>query len=225
MKPTKQNKNNPLPSDLDSEKAVLGACLLSGLAYGTVSQIITDSKMFYWSKHQFIFEAMCRLFENGKPIDIVTVSSYLKGKDLLNEVGGDLYLVELSEGNATPRNASYYAQIVAKKFELRSIYLLTRLLDEAIEPETEPSELVDRVIGELVSITQQSNHTQVHNIKEVMFDVQTHTEQLSRNSGIKGIPCGYNAIDSLLLGFSGGDLIIIAARPSVGKTALTLNFA
>jgi replicative DNA helicase len=213
------------PQNIEAEQAVLGAILLDSEAL-VVCQERIRAEDFYRTAHQRIFEAMTELSEENEPIDLVTLTAKLKDKQLLEEVGGVSYLSELANAVPTAANVDYYAAIVEEKSMLR------RLIREATEIVTNGYSGVEDV-GELLSEAERRILNIANRrssgfipIKDALMDVFERIEYLHTNrGGTTGIPSGFIDLDRMTSGFQRSDLIIVAARPSVGKTAFALNIA
>jgi len=214
------------PQAVEVEQAVLGALILDGEAVSRVVEIIKPSD-FYKKGHCLIYEAILALFEKNDPIDLVTLPEMLQRHDALERVGGRVALVELSENVATSANIEYHARIVREKAVLR--YLIntsTEIVAECYQPTSEVTELLDRAEQSIFAISEQ----QARQDFVLMGDLLPHTfdeiEEFHRRGGqITGLSTGFNELDTLTAGMHKGDLIIVAGRPSMGKTAFALNVA
>ncbi len=221
-----ENKKNIQPQDLESEQSLLGAMMLSQDAIAlTIGKI--NANHFYKSAHSAIFSAIVSLFQKGEPIDLITVTNELKKENKLNEVGGRSYLVELTDVVPTAANAEYYANIVFEKALLRQLIKTgSGIIKEAYDGSNEPNSVLDQAQREILDLSKQSVKDNFIPLKEA---VGTVFEQIQATSvgddKLTGVPSGYPDLDALTSGFQPGDLIILAARPSMGKTTLALNFA
>ena len=214
------------PQDVEMERALLGALLLNqnGM-YEVVDLIGVDS--FYAGKHRTIFDAMLALFAKGEPIDVVTVSSKLKERKLLAEIGGAGYLSELVGAAASPGSARHYAQGVQTKFVLRSLIDAAAKIGElGFEEDRDVEVILDEAQQAVFSVTQTPMLRSFTEIKEELAEAWERLESLQKHSGtIRGVPTGFPQLDNLLAGLQKSDLVILAARPSMGKTALALDIA
>ena len=214
------------PQDVEMEKALLGALMLSQNAIYEVADLIgVDS--FYAGKHRTIFDAMLGLFAKGEPIDVVTVSSKLKERKVLSEIGGAGYLSELVGAAASPGSARHYAQGVQTKFVLRSLIDAAAKIGElGFEEDRDVEVILDEAQSAVFSVTQTPMLRSFSAIKEELTEAWERLESLQKHSGsMRGIPSGFPQLDNLLAGFQKSDLVILAARPSMGKTALALDIA
>jgi replicative DNA helicase len=214
------------PQDLDTERALLGALMLSQSAIYEVADIVgVDS--FYAGKHRVIFEAMLGLHGKGEPIDVVTLSAKLKERKQLQEIGGAGYLSELVGAAASPGSARHYAQTVQTKFVLRSLIGAADTIGELGFQEDRDVEVVlDEAQQAVFSVTQSPMLRTFKDLKDELGPAMERIEQLQKHEkGLRGIPTGFAQLDNLLAGLQKSDLVILAARPSMGKTALALDIA
>lgn len=214
------------PHNLEAEQAVLGAIFLEPSVIVTATEILSPED-FYRVSHQRIFEAMVRLTDRGEPIDLVTVTNELDERDLLNEVGGVSYLTDLASSVPTAANLEYYAKIVEEKAILRRvIQAATHIVTKTFDESDDVTEVLDFAEKTIFEVSQNKATGNFKNIKDVLIDVYDNIEQLHHHKGdVTGIPTGFKDLDRITSGFQKNDLIIIAARPSVGKTAFALNIA
>lgn len=214
------------PHNIEAEQSVLGAIFLEPSAIVSASEIL-EPEDFYRVSHQRIFEVMVRLTDKGEPIDLVTVMNELREQELLEEVGGVTYLTELAESVPTAANLEYYAKIVDEKSVLRRIiYTATGIVTKSFEEKDDLSEIIDYAEKSILDVSQQKASGKFRNIKDVLINVYDNIEQLHHQSEeVTGVPTGFKDLDHITSGFQKNDLIIIAARPSVGKTAFALNIA
>ncbi|GEC93074.1 replicative DNA helicase [Brevibacillus brevis] len=212
------------PQNVQAEQSVLGAIFLAKDAYETASEILQPDD-FYKTAHVRIFAAMAGLFNKGEPVDLVTVTAELQDKKLLDDVGGVTYLTDLAGSVPTAANIDYYARIVREKAELRRIIkTATRIVADGYDAESS-QELVAIAEQQFSEINERSRTgNEFIPIREVLVETYDQIYLLStRKSDITGVPSGYRELDELTGGFQKSDLIILAARPSVGKTAFALN--
>lgn len=214
------------PHNIEAEQAVLGALLLAPDSFATVAEILKPSD-FYGEGHREIYQTLQELAESGRPIDLVTLTEALKQKDLLDKVGGASYLASLAGAVPTAANVAHYAQIVAEKGLLRSLIavctqLVARAYDEGVDSERLFDE-AERMIMEL-SLRRQSRS--FRSLKELLVSTLEQIERMYLNKGAAiGLSTGFEALDRMTLGMQPSDLILLAARPSMGKTSLALNIA
>ncbi|MCB0624533.1 MAG: replicative DNA helicase [Saprospiraceae bacterium] len=211
------------PQARELEEAVLGALMLDKDALAIVLDILRPDS-FYLEGHQHIFEAMLRLFQRSQPIDLLTVTEELKKAGDLEAVGGPYYLVELSNKVASAANIEYHARIIAQKHIQRElIRVSTQIIRDAYEDTTDVFNLLDDAEKGLFNITQQNLSRGVENMGALATKALKQLEELKdREDGLTGIPTGFTALDRLTSGWQASDLVIIAARPGMGKTSFVL---
>jgi replicative DNA helicase len=222
----KEQKTKVPPSDYQSEQAVLGAVLLDPTAFAKANEFVSE-RSFYWEKHAVIWAVMHQLFDDSQPTNLVTVASQLKTSERLEEVGGEYYLTELSEAVPFPRNVDYYAKIVKEKYLLREVGEVSEEVGQKVyEPSAEPDELLDWTLGQYFELQQHNERSGYRSIDSISHDAMEEIERISQRKGkLTGIGSGFTKLDELTGGFQSSDLVILAARPSMGKTALALCFA
>ena len=215
------------PQDLESEKALLGSLLLSSDALFDISDIIT-SKSFYAAKHQIIYESIETLINNKEPVDVLTVSAALRSSKNFDQIGGAPYLSDLLGLIGSAANIKYYAQIVRKKELLRRLIEASNHITELAYDEEEGLDVIlEEAERTMYEITTKGNSSdRLIPFQEMIDSTWARIEKLSDNTGgMRGVPSGFKDLDNKLSGFQPADLIILAARPSVGKTSLALDFA
>ncbi len=215
------------PQSLESERAVLGSIMLrTGSLIEIADKLIPDA--FYSDKHRKIYEAMLDLSSKGDPIDLISLSHNLKEKKILDSLGGSRYLTELVNSVPSSTNAEYYADIVEEKFILRRlIESADRLAEMGYDTKgIALEEVLDKAEKEIFAIADSPKRGKYLALKDTLGEAWTRLERLHANKGeMRGVPTGFKDLDNLLSGFQNSDLIILAARPSVGKTTLALDFA
>ena len=216
-----------LPHDLLSEKSLLSCLMIDGAAYDEVAHVSLGADDFYHPQYAIVFEAISDLAIASRPIDLVTVCSKLNDKGQLEKVGGQTFLTELIEDQASSVNAGYYAKSVKEKSSLRSIIRMAeRIADRGKTFSGEASEFFSDVEASLFKLTMESKTGGMVKINACLKENLKELSDDSRKIGeISGIPTGYKKMDELLLGLQPGQLIILAARPAMGKSALALNLA
>jgi replicative DNA helicase len=214
------------PQNNEAEQSVLGAVFLSKEALITAIEILRPED-FYKTAHQRIFKTMLDLYEKGEPVDLVTVTAELQDHKLLEEVGGVTYLTEIASSVPTAANIEYYARIVEEKSLLRRlIQTATKIANDGYTREDDVSEIIADAEKYILEIAQNRNSGGFTPIRDVLLETYERIEFLSQRRGdVTGIPSGYPDLDKMTSGFQRSDLIILAARPSVGKTAFALNVA
>lgn len=214
------------PHSIEAEQAVLGAIFLEKEALVTVSEILTPED-FYRTSHKKIYEVMIAIGESGEPVDLITVTAELKKRKWIDEVGGIAYLSDLASSVPTAANVEYHAEIVAEKAVLRR---LIRTATEIATSGYQSIEPVENILSDaeksILEISNKGHRSGFVRIADVLMETYNRLEYLSKSHGeITGVPSGYHDLDRMTSGFQKSDLIIVAARPSVGKTAFALNIA
>jgi replicative DNA helicase len=215
-----------MPHNQEAEQSVIGAIFLEPQALVTASEVLVPED-FYHSAHKIIFETMQTLNDQRKAIDTITVAEELSNKNLLDDVGGITYITEIASAVPTAANVTFYANIVAEKSVLRRlIRTATKIVEDGYTREDEVAELLGEAEKQIMEVAARKNSGDFKHIKGVLVETYDHVEQLQNRKGdVTGIPTGFRDLDRLTAGFQRGDLIIVAARPSVGKTAFALNVA
>ncbi|RXZ84603.1 replicative DNA helicase [Paenibacillaceae bacterium] len=216
-----------LPYSIESEQSVLGAILLDRKAIDTAMEHLQGGE-FYDSRHGIIYEMMCEMREGGEVIDLVTLTSSLQGSGKLHDIGGMGYLARLQQGVPTADNVLHYIETVKERFVHRSAIITLQSLDRTARQAESSSEVIAALQEAASSLSEQSTAPKsMQPLRELLMayyenlEYRYHTGQ----GGVTGIPSGFAELDKLTAGFQKSDLIIIAARPSVGKTAFALNIA
>ena len=218
--------NREIPNNIEAEQSVLGAMLLSKYALQTALETLTNES-FYSDKHSKIFDALKSLTAKDIPVDITTLTTELKDKNTLTEVGGVEYITEILENTPTAANVDYYIKIVEDKSILRNlIQEATNIATMGYSNELSVNETLDKAESKILNVVKNRKSSDVKQIPEVISEFQENLEKLASNKGkISGLPSGYYDLDNLTDGFHKNELIILAARPAMGKTALALNIA
>lgn len=214
------------PQSIDAEKSLLGAVLIDEEVIADVAEIVSPHD-FYDPQHETIFQAMMRLYERHKPVDLLTLTEELKKKKELNDVGGSAYLSELTNYVPTAAHAASYAELVASKAVRRRLIKASADISElGFDEETTTQELLEKAESELFSVSDQSLKQDLVSIESVLTESFDRIEELHRNKGqLRGIRTGYQDLDNMTAGLQRSDLIILAARPAMGKTTLVTNLA
>lgn len=212
------------PQAVPLEEAVLGAIMLEKEALTVVLDILR-AESFYLDAHQLIYKAMLRLFEKSQPVDLLTVTESLKKSGDLEVAGGPYYLVELTNKVASAANIEFHSRIIAQKYVQRElISVSTKIIRDAYEDSTDVFDLLDDAEQGLFAIAQQNMSRGFETMSSLAAKAQKQMEELrKKEDGLTGVPTGFTAFDRLTSGLQRSDLIIIAARPGMGKTALTLS--
>ena len=214
------------PVDIDAEKAVLGSMLKNQDARADVNAILR-AEDFYLKEHQEIFRTMFDMDQKGTGIDITTVYSALKQRKTADMVGGITYLSRLMDEAIVPSNARYYAETVSDKSKMRQLITEAESIrDAAYSSELPPEDILDNAEQRILEIAHKSQRNNYVDVNDVLFENIKQLQEIEQNGGEeRGIPTGFRDVDRILGGFQKTDLIILAARPGVGKTAWALNAA
>ena len=213
------------PHDEQAEKSVLGALLLDKDAIVKVVEFLRPHH-FYRENHQNVYEAILTLFEKREPADLITVPSELKRRNLLTAVGGVSYLTELVNSVPTAANIEAYAKLIKNDYIKRALISASAEIGELAFDEREVAEVLDRAEQLVYSVSQDAMYQDFIPLKDTLEITFERLDELSKNRGaLRGVPTGLKNIDRLLSGLQKENLIILAARPSVGKTSLALNIA
>ena len=215
-----------LPHNLEAERSVLGAILVHNDAFNLAAQVI-DSQDFYRDAHRRIFDRMVALNERHDAIDFVTLKEELARNGELDEVGGPAYVAALADGVPRATNVEYYARIVKEKSTLRNlIYAASKIVTNAYEADQESELILDEAESAIFAVADDRLKSGFVAMRDLVKDSFPKIEKLFEQKRlITGVPTGFVDLDEMTRGLQGGDLIIVAARPSMGKTSLVLNIA
>src|SRR5512138_1887687 len=215
-----------LPHNLEAERSVLGAILIHNDAINSAAQVI-DSRDFYRDAHRRIWDKMVALSEKSLPIDYVTLKDELGRSGELEEVGGPAYITALVDGVPRSTNVEQYARIVKEKSTLRSlIYSAHRIITSAYEAEEDPDTLLDGAEREIFRIAEGRIREGFVPVKDLVHSSFATIEKLQQHKGmVTGVPTGFVDLDEMTSGLQPSDMVIVAARPSMGKTSFVLNIA
>jgi len=214
------------PQNIDAEKSLLGAVLIDEETLADISEHVT-TKDFYEKRHAIIYGGMMRLYEKHKPVDLLTLTDELKRKDEIEIVGGSAYLTELTNYVPTSAHAEAYAELVAQKAVRRRLIKASGEISElGYNEDTTTQELLEKAEAELFSVSDQSLKQDLVSIGSILTESFDRMEELHRNKGtLRGVRTGYRDLDNMTAGLQRSDLIILAARPAMGKTTLVTNLA
>lgn len=227
MPPAKKSQLKLPPQNLDAEATVLGSVLIDKNAIFEVADILTPPD-FYPPQHEKIFEAILSLHEKHQPIDVMSLTNYLKEKNALADVGGSSYLAELTNQVSTASHVVHYATIVKEKKTLRDLIRVAAEISEtAFTPKRSLEDLMDDIEQKILAISTRAlplNFTSVRDELKVAYE---RIEALHAGGGnkLRGVPTGFSDLDTKLSGLQKSELIVVGARPSVGKTSLALDIA
>lgn len=214
------------PHSIDAEQAVLGAIIINSRAINDVSSILLPGD-FYREAHRIVFEAMLEMSYKGSPIDMLSLSEFLRDKNLFEKVGGVAFITHLSNISPSAANATYYAKIVKDKALLRNlINAASDIADSAFAGSDDIVNLLDNAERKVLAISASHDTGSAVPVKSLLKEAIGRIEMAyEAKGGLTGLPSGFDDLDRLTSGLQPSDLILLAARPSMGKTALTLNLA
>jgi replicative DNA helicase len=214
------------PQNLDAEMSLLGAVLIDEETLADISEHVTP-RDFYDKRHAIIFDAMMRLYEKHKPVDLLTLTEELKRKKELETIGGSAYITELTNYVPTAAHAEAYAELVAQKAVRRRLIKASGDISElGYDEETSTQELLEQAEAQLFSVSDQSLKQDLVSLESILTESFDRMEELHRNKGsLRGVRTGYRDLDNMTAGLQRSDLIILAARPAMGKTTLVTNLA
>ena len=218
--------NKELPKNIEAEKCLLGSMFWSkGALQKGCEEASAD--IFYLESHAKIFEAIRTLYLNETPVDVTSLTTYLISIEKINEVGGVEYINEVVNSVATGASIEYYINLVSEKYTLRKmIEVATGIITKATNVDIAASDTIDEAEKDILNISKFRKTSEFRKVQDVLTKAQNDLEMLSRNGGkIKGVPTGFGELDALTEGLHPTQLIILAARPAVGKTAFALNLA
>src|SRR6266849_6793948 len=215
-----------LPHNLEAERSVLGAILLHNDAFNFAAEVI-DAGDFYREAHRRIFDKMVKLAERGAAIELVTLKEELGRSGDLDEVGGPAYISALIDGVPRSTNVEHYARIIKEKATLRNlIFSANKILSTAYEAEEDADVLLDRAEHAIFAIADDKVRDGFVSLRDLAQSSLETIEKLhARKELVTGVPTGFTDLDEMTSGLQASDLVIIAARPSMGKTSLVLNMA
>ena len=213
------------PQAIDLEEVVLGAMMIDKKGVDEVIDIL-HPEAFYKEAHRFIYEAIFKLFESSEPVDLLTVSSQLKKDGHLEAIGGDFYLIKLTQKVASSAHIEFHARIILQKYIQRSlIKISSEVIESAYNESTDVFDLLDNAEAKLYEVTQGNLKRSAETAQNLVIQAKKRIEEISNKEGMSGIASGFDKLDKLTSGWQPSDLVIVAARPGMGKTALTLSMA
>ena len=213
------------PQAIDLEQVVLGAMMIDKKGVDEIIDILTP-EVFYKEAHHYIYDAIRALFENGEPIDLLTVSEQLKKMAKLDQAGADYYLIQLTQKVSSSAHIEYHARIILQKYIQRSLIKISNeIIEEAYDETTDVFDLLDTAESKLYEVTQGNIKRSSETAQSLVIQAKKKIEEISNKEGLSGVPSGFDRLDKLTSGWQPSDLIIVAARPGMGKTALTLSMA
>lgn len=214
------------PQSLESEKAFLGAIMLRPEAVYEVMDLISPDS-FYAERNKVIYQNMLEMHGRSIPIDLLSISQRLKEKGELEKIGGNSYLTEIVESVPTSQNIVHYAEIIQKKYFMRQLINASEFISKlGYDEAQELDELLERAEKKIFEVTNVTTSKKFQDIKDILGDAFERIDKLHKSGdGLRGVPTGFKGLDAKLSGLQKSDLIILAARPSVGKTSLALDIA
>lgn len=214
------------PHDEEAEKSVLGAILIDSSAMNIVAEFLKPEH-FYLSEHQAIYSAMLTLFEKQQPVDLVTLADELKTEGTVKKIGGKTYLSDLINTVPTSAYIEHYGKIIVGHYVKRKlIEFSSRMVEKASEDKADVKKLLDQAEVQIFALAQSHLHQDFIELKEILAESFERLEDfMKKGSGLRGVPSGFKDIDNKLAGMQNSNLLILAARPGIGKTTLALNIA
>jgi replicative DNA helicase len=213
------------PQALEMEEAVLGAMMIDKKGLDEVIDILQPDA-FYKDGHKHIFEAIFQLFTDSQPVDLLTVSAQLKKNAKLELAGGDFYLIQLTQKISSSAHIEFHSRIILQKFIQRSlIKISSEIIEESYDESTDVFDLLDRAESKLYEVTQGNIKRSSETAQSLVIQAKKRIEEIAGKEGLSGVATGFNKLDVLTSGWQPSDLIIIAARPAMGKTAFVLSMA
>lgn len=223
---TKDKSGRIPPHNLDAEKSLLGAVLIDEEVLPDATEVVVPHD-FYDPKHQLIYENMVRLYEKHQPVDLLTLTDELKGKKQLDKVGGTVYLTELTNYVPTSAHSKAYAEIIAKHAVRRRLIKASGdIVELGYDENGDVAEILNKAEAELFNVSDQSLKQDLVSMESILTESFDRLEELHKNKGtLRGLKTGYRELDNKTAGLQKSDLIILAARPAMGKTTLAENLA
>ncbi|MDA8857900.1 replicative DNA helicase [Flavobacteriales bacterium] len=224
--PTSQIDGKLQPQAIELEKAVLGALMIDNESLSDAIDSL-QAEYFYAPKHQKIFEAIVNLFNNTQPVDILTVSEELKRMEMFKEIGGLAYISELTNNVSSSSNTEFHARIIAEKFIKRSLINISRKIsNDAFDDSVDIFDLLNDAEANLFTVTEGTLRKSYDKMSSLIKGALENIETLrNKEDGLSGVPSGFTNLDRVTSGWQKSDLVIVAARPGMGKTAFALTMA
>ena len=213
------------PQAIDLEEVVLGAMMIDKKGVDEVIDILTP-EAFYKESHQLIFQSIFSLFQKSEPIDLLTVSNQLKKDNNHERIGGDFYLISLTQKVSSSAHIEFHARIILQKFIQRSLIKISNeIITDSYDETKDVFDLLDNAESKLYDVTQGNIKKSSESAQSLVIQAKNKIESVSNKEGLSGVSSGFSKIDKLTAGWQESDLVIIAARPGMGKTALSLSMA
>ncbi len=213
------------PQAIDLEEAVLGAMMIDKKGVDEIIDVLSP-QVFYKIQHQTIYSTIQKLFNTTQPIDLLTVSNELKSEGKLDLIGGEYYLIQLTQKVSSSAHIEYHARVLIEKFILRQlIEISSNIIDKSYDETTDVFDLLDYSESKLFEITEKGIKRSFEDSSKLVHDAIAKIKAMSEKEGMSGIPSGFSQVDRVTSGWQESDLVIIAARPGMGKTAFVLSMA
>lgn len=213
------------PQAVDLEEVVLGALMIHRKSVDEIIDVL-HPEVFYKPAHQYIYDAMYTLFKSSQAVDLLTVSNQLKKNGKLELAGGEFYLIQLTQKVSSSAHIEFHSRIILQKYIQRQlIKISTEIIEEAYDEGTDVFDLLDGAEAKLYDVAQGILKRSSETAQNLVIQAKKRIEEIANKEGLSGVPSGFSALDKLTSGWQPSDLIIIAARPGMGKTALTLSMA
>ena len=214
------------PHNLEAEESLLGSMMLSGEAIAAVTDASLRPEDLYRRAHRLIFEALTGLYARGEPVDIITTVEELRRRGTLEDAGGALYIHHLVETVGTPASAGHYARIVGDHALLRRLISAAGdILQQAYDVPSDPAEFADRAEGLIYGAHRGQEKDEIVSLSALVHQSMEDLERLHERTGLVGLPTGFRDLDELLQGLQKGNLVVVAARPGIGKSSFVTNIA
>ena len=213
------------PQAIDLEEAVLGAMLIDEKGVNEVIELLSP-EVFYKRSHQLIYESIERLFRESEPIDLLTVSADLKKNKNFEPAGGDFYLISLSQKVSSSAHIEFHSRIILQKYIQRKLITISNeIIQKCYNESTDVMDLLDEAESKLYDVAQGNIKTSTESAQNLVIRAKARIEEIAKQEGLSGVSTGFEKLDKLTSGWQPSDLVIIAARPGMGKTALALSMA
>ena len=213
------------PQALDLEEAVIGAMLIDEKGVNEIIEILSP-EVFYKRSHQLIYESIERLFRESEPIDLLTVSSDLKKNKNFEAVGGDFFLINLSQKVSSSAHIEFHSRIILQKYIQRKLISISNeIIQKSYDETTDVMDLLDEAESKLYDVAQGNIKTSTETAQNLVIKAKKRIEEIDNKDGLSGVSTGFEKLDALTSGWQPSDLVIVAARPGMGKTALALSMA
>jgi len=213
------------PQAIDLEEAVLGAMLIDEKGVNEIIELLSP-EVFYKRSHQLIYESIERLFRESEPIDLLTVSADLKKNKNFEPAGGDFYLISLSQKVSSSAHIEFHSRIIIQKYIQRKLITISNeIIQKSYNESTDVMDLLDEAESKLYDVAQGNIKTSTESAQNLVIRAKARIEEIAKQEGLSGVSTGFEKLDKLTSGWQPSDLVIIAARPGMGKTALALSMA